>query len=73
MTGARALGKTVIVGAHRAFGPPPDRFPQLLMLDATARDATALDPGSRDTAIQGPPRETPSLPATDDGWRLPGT
>jgi len=30
VTGARALGKTVISGAQRAFGPPPDHFPQLI-------------------------------------------
>lgn len=58
-TGARTLGKTVIIGAHRAFGPPPDQFPQVLLLDATARDSA--------------PRETPRLPTTDDGWRLPGS
>lgn len=27
-TGARALGRTVITGAHRAFGPPPLQFPR---------------------------------------------
>lgn len=30
VTGARALGKTVVAGAQRAFGPPPIRFPQLV-------------------------------------------
>ncbi|WP_211374013.1 hypothetical protein [Cellulomonas fimi] len=30
VTGARALGKTVIEGARKAFGPPPQRFPQLV-------------------------------------------
>lgn len=30
VTGARALGRTVINGARRAFGPPPLRFPQLV-------------------------------------------
>lgn len=30
VTGARALGRTVINGARRAFGPPPLHFPQLV-------------------------------------------
>ena len=29
-TGARAMGKTVIEGAYRAFGPPPTAFPRTI-------------------------------------------
>ncbi len=29
-TGARAMGRTVVLGAERAFGPPPAAFPMLL-------------------------------------------
>ncbi|MDO8106683.1 hypothetical protein Q6348_05665 [Isoptericola sp. b441] len=36
--GARAMGRTVITGAQRAFGPPPDRFPQVLELPAHPAD-----------------------------------
>jgi hypothetical protein len=32
------MGRTVIAGAWRAFGPPPDRFPVVLELRATTRD-----------------------------------
>ena len=30
VTGARALGRTVVDGARRAFGPPPAQFPRLV-------------------------------------------
>lgn len=30
--GARALGRTVVTGARRAFGPPPDHFPRVIEL-----------------------------------------
>ncbi|WP_315094745.1 hypothetical protein [uncultured Cellulomonas sp.] len=30
VAGARALGKTVIEGAHKAFGPPPLAFPKVI-------------------------------------------
>ncbi|MCV2395105.1 hypothetical protein OEB99_12375 [Actinotalea sp. M2MS4P-6] len=59
ITGARALGRTVITGARRAFGPPPDRFPEVLELTADARDER--------------PAELPAGVTTPDGWRLPGS
>ncbi len=34
-TGARALGRTVVTGARRAFGPPPDHFPRVIELPST--------------------------------------
>lgn len=40
-TGARALGKTVITGAQRAFGPPPLQFPRTIELAVTGPDASA--------------------------------
>ncbi len=36
VTGARAIGRTV-TGAQRAFGPPPERFPEVLGLSARRR------------------------------------
>lgn len=52
-TGARLLGKTVIDGARRAFGPPPDRFPQVIEVavdgahdGVTVRQVTARDTGA---------------------------
>lgn len=33
--GARALGRTVVTGARRAFGPPPDHFPRMIELPST--------------------------------------
>jgi hypothetical protein len=38
VTGARAMGRTVVAGAWRAFGPPPDRFPAVLELEASTHD-----------------------------------
>ena len=35
VTGARALGKTVVTGARRVFGPPPAQFPQLVQVIET--------------------------------------
>jgi len=40
-TGARALGRTVVVGAQRAFGPAPARFPLTLELAVSGPDDTA--------------------------------
>ncbi|NTW41361.1 MAG: hypothetical protein HGA44_16045, partial [Cellulomonadaceae bacterium] len=41
VTGARALGRTVVIGAHRAFGPPPIRFPVTLELAVSGVDEDA--------------------------------
>lgn len=41
VTGARALGKTVILGARKAFDPPPPAFPRVLELAATVQDESA--------------------------------
>lgn len=40
-TGARALGRTVLSGAARAFGPPPATFPRTIELAVTGPDTTA--------------------------------
>lgn len=40
-TGARALGRTVITGAQRAFGPPPAQFPRMIELAVSGADDTA--------------------------------
>ena len=56
-TGARALGRTVLSGAARAFGPPPLSFPRTIELAVTGPDASA------------PPLRVvePRRPADDDG------
>ena len=41
VTGARALGRTVIVGAQRAFGPAPLHFPVTLELAVSGPDDAA--------------------------------
>jgi len=53
-TGARALGRTVVTAAQRAFGPPPTHFPHVL--EIAAADAPIPD----DDAPTGKkPRLTP--------------
>jgi len=42
VTGARALGKTVVQGARRAFGPPPRAFPLTIEVVAAAKDGGLL-------------------------------
>ena len=42
VTGARSLGKTVVEGARKAFGPPPRSFPQTIEVVAAARDERML-------------------------------
>ena len=42
VTGARALGRTVVTGAQRAFGPPPTHFPHVIEVVAAARDLDLL-------------------------------
>ncbi|WP_182113105.1 MULTISPECIES: hypothetical protein [unclassified Actinotalea] len=39
-TGARAMGRTVVEGAHKAFGPPPARFPREIELAVSGPDET---------------------------------
>ncbi|MBO1752180.1 hypothetical protein J4G33_10240 [Actinotalea sp. BY-33] len=44
-TGARALGRTVVTGAHRAFGPPPVAFARTIEVNArTSPDAGTGSP-----------------------------
>lgn len=40
-TGARAMGKTVIHGAQKAFGPPPATFPRQIELAVSGPDESA--------------------------------
>ncbi len=53
ITGARALGRTVVDGARSAFGEPPSQFPDLITVIETGAEPEirALDPGS--PAIDG--------------------
>ena len=46
-TGARAMGRTVVLGAERAFGPPPAAFP--LVLEVAAPTALRLVEPSTDS------------------------
>ncbi len=43
-TGARALGRTVILGAERAFGPPPPAFPAVLEVAGQAVPLHLVEP-----------------------------
>lgn len=46
VTGARALGRTVVTAAQRAFGPPPTHFTQVLEIaaaDAPGREVAVPD------------------------------
>lgn len=49
-TGARALGRTVVDGARRAFGPPPARFPQVI--EVAADDGAVQQVTARRTHAQ---------------------
>ncbi len=42
VTGARSLGRTVIDGARRAFGPPPTSFPATIEVVGVAKDLDRL-------------------------------
>ena len=43
VAGARSLGRTVIDGARKAFGPPPPRFPVTVVLTPAAREHFSKD------------------------------
>lgn len=58
VTGARALGRTVVHGARRAFGPPPEHFPRLIEVIETGYEPRMI-----------PASDNPSTPA---GPGLPG-
>ena len=68
--GARALGRTVITGAHRAFGPPPAQFPRTIEIaisgspdQAPQRVLEAYDigaPGATHGPIAGGPTDWPT-------------
>ena len=65
-TGARALGRTVLSGAARAFGPPPLSFPRTIELAVTGPDVSA--PPLRVVEPRRPVDET----GHDDGTAGPG-
>jgi hypothetical protein len=63
VAGARSLGRTVIDGARKAFGPPPATFPRVIEMagpEGTPLALPAAPPGLR--RIGGRPKAT----ATDD-------
>ena len=64
-TGARALGRTVLSGAARAFGPPPMSFPRTIELAVTGPDVSA--PPQR--VVE--PRRPTDGEAEGPGWPSP--
>jgi hypothetical protein len=54
VTGARALGRTVVTSAQRAFGPPPAHFPHVL--EIAAADAPSQDVEVHDGVVPAPRR-----------------
>ena len=50
VTGARALGRTVVVAAQRAFGPPPTHFPHVLEVAAADAPPSTVVPLPDDDA-----------------------
>lgn len=52
VAGGRALGRTVVESARRVFGPPPERFPQVV--EGTARD---VEPRSLYSRLPALPRK----------------
>ncbi len=58
VTGGRALGKTVVEGARKAFGPPPVRFPRTIEIAppevvAAARELDLLPTRTRKPWVAG--------------------
>ncbi|RYV49928.1 hypothetical protein [Pengzhenrongella frigida] len=64
ITGARALGRTVISGARRAFGPAPDHFPRLVEVIETG-DVPRVIPAS---ALPPYPPDGNPHPDAGPGW-----
>lgn len=56
VAGARALGRTVIQGARAAFGPPPARFPETIVV--AAGDVPKLIVADRKDGVSVPPTLT---------------
>jgi hypothetical protein len=84
-TGARALGRTVVVGAQRAFGPPPATFPRVIEVAVSGPDESAaprrqvashrLDQDPPGDARTGSPTTDSPTTSTPDagapGWPQP--
>ncbi|NCT90537.1 hypothetical protein GXB85_06205 [Cellulomonas sp. APG4] len=68
-TGARALGKTVVDGARRAFGPPPPHFTQTIALAVTRADDAAP---VRQVTPRADAAAPPSPPSAPSDWPTPG-
>lgn len=64
-TGARALGKTVITGAQRAFGPPPATFPREIEVAVSGPDAD-------DAPVRVLEAREPAAPAKGHWYNRPG-
>ncbi|WP_199422829.1 hypothetical protein [Actinotalea solisilvae] len=59
-TGARAMGRTVVQGAYKAFGPPPATFPRQIELAISGPDESAAPlrlVESRESEPSAPPRD----------------
>jgi len=55
VTGARSLGRTVIDGSRRAFGPPPERFPALVEVIETGAAPRVIPIESTPSSTNGSP------------------
>lgn len=69
-TGARAMGRTVVQGAHKAFGPPPASFPREIELAVSGPDESRaplrlVEPGR--AAIGATPQDAPQDRPQDAG------
>ncbi|HEY0217396.1 MAG TPA: hypothetical protein VGC57_13490 [Cellulomonas sp.] len=67
VTGARALGRTVVDGARKAFGPAPVEFVGLVRVVETGEAPRLISPGGREIAPGGP-TPAPEPTAADAGW-----
>jgi hypothetical protein len=56
VTGARALGRTVVDGARKAFGPAPVTFGDRVIVVETGAEPQLLPAGSQETPAERPPR-----------------
>ena len=66
VTGARALGRTVVTAAQRAFGPPPTHFPYVLEIAAADAPPDQVVPlPDDDAALAQLPDDAAAGTATD--------
>jgi hypothetical protein len=71
VTGARALGRTVVTGARTAFGPAPERFVERVRVVETGDVPRLVGPGG-EAARLGHGGGTTATTTGDDGWHEVG-